>query len=200
MNMRNAMMGIGISWMMSAGAFGQSGMDAAFTATGSSCDQVTWSPDSLAKYPNIAKACQAVLQRDGRYFVKFGGEVKRVADRGKKLTVAFKDGDRLTLNPPEDLTVDINGKATPIARLRPGDMLTFYVAQDRLAANMSADNNAVAPLVPIAPAPEEPSGSMMASKDLPRTASALPTIGLAGLLLVGLGAALTLRRRMARDA
>jgi hypothetical protein len=43
----------------------QGAADRAFTATGSSCDQITWTQASLSKYPRIVSACQAVLEKDG---------------------------------------------------------------------------------------------------------------------------------------
>ncbi len=70
-----------------ATAFAQSRVDRAFTATGTSCDQVEWSQEALEDYPQIASACQEVLERNGRYFVLFEGEVERVADRGRQITV-----------------------------------------------------------------------------------------------------------------
>lgn len=41
----------------------------AFTASGTRCEDVTWSQETLAKYPKIGAACQSVMQRDGKYFV-----------------------------------------------------------------------------------------------------------------------------------
>ncbi len=70
--------------LAASAAWGQSVSNSAFTAAGSSCDQVTWSDDALAKYPHIASACQEVVNRDGKYFVKFQGEVRRVAKGGRR--------------------------------------------------------------------------------------------------------------------
>jgi hypothetical protein len=182
----------------SAAAWTQSQVDRAFSATGSSCDQVTWSQNSLAKYPHIGSACQAVLQRDGKYFVKFEGDVKRVAARGRELTVNFKGGSAITLQPPDGMKVHINGKPTAVSGLRPGDKLNFYIPQDHLAANFAAEDSTPETVdVPIAPAPEE---AVAASPALPHTASVFPTIGLLGFLLLSCGALLTLQRsRRARS-
>ncbi|HEX6261098.1 MAG TPA: hypothetical protein VFZ51_10625, partial [Woeseiaceae bacterium] len=88
----------------SAAVSAQASIDRPFTATGGSCDQVTWSEEALEMYPQIASACQEVMERDGKYFVRFEGEVERVRDRGRKITVDFRQGDRLTLSPPENLS------------------------------------------------------------------------------------------------
>jgi hypothetical protein len=55
----------GVALAASAATWGQT-TGASFTATGQSCDQVTWSAESLAKYPKIASACQSVLRRMAR--------------------------------------------------------------------------------------------------------------------------------------
>jgi len=120
--------------MLSTNAFAQRNVDAAFTATGESCEEVTWSEEALERYPNIASACQEVMERDGDYYVRFEGEVRRVADRGGRVTIAFQGGDTLTLTPPESLSLTIDGRQRAPRDLRPGDELTFYVPQAQLAA------------------------------------------------------------------
>jgi LPXTG-motif cell wall-anchored protein len=187
-----------IALAASATAWGQSG--ASFTATGQDCSQVTWSAESLAKYPKIASACQSVLQKDGSYYVKFSGEVKKVQNRGADLTVQFKDGNRVVLHPDPNFTVSINGKATKPSGLRPGDQLNFYIPQSRLVAQLDETPSAT-PVeeVRMDPAPaEEPAPAM--AQELPKTASPLPTFGLIGLALLALGAALTAYRLNRRSS
>jgi hypothetical protein len=123
-----------VSLLVSAVALAQSNTDKSFGASGASCDQVNWSDAALAKYPQIGKACQAVVERDGKTYLKFEAEVRKVAKKGEELTVAFKDGQTSVLTPPPDFAVKINDKPVPAKDLRPGDKLTFYVMQDRLAA------------------------------------------------------------------
>jgi hypothetical protein len=140
------------------------------------------------------------LQRDSKYFVRFEGEVLRVADRGQQITIDFLDGDRVTLTPPESLSLTINGVPTAPRNLRPGDELTFYIPQDQLAAaTFFAGQPETAPAqeVPISPALAEPqvaAATPAPAGVLPSTASALPLLSYAGLFLVLLGAALTVRR------
>jgi hypothetical protein len=177
----------------------QSRVDAAFTATGTNCDDVTWSSASLERYPNIASACQDVMQRDGKYYVKFEGEVRRVMNRGQQVSVNFRGGDTITLSPPENLSLTIDGRARRVRDLRPGDELTFYVPQDQLAANFFADEPATTPpqVVPITP-PEELLAQDNASSDevLPTTAGVLPYGAVAGVLLLAAAALLALRRKL----
>jgi hypothetical protein len=141
------------------------------------------------------------MQRDGKYYVRFSGDVQRVADRGRSVTINFRDGDRLMLTPPENMALFINGRRTPVTDLRVGDQLRFYVPQDQLAASFfeSEAPTAQAQVVPIAPpAPAEP--ALLAQNQpapgarLPRTASPLPLVGVAALALLAFGGALTVRR------
>jgi LPXTG-motif cell wall-anchored protein len=184
-----------------------SAQQGAFTATGLSCDQVTWTEEALRSYPRITSACRDVLERDGTYFVKFEGEVRQVADQGRQISIDFLDGDRLTLMPPENLSIVIDGRQTAPRDLRRGDQLSFYIPQNQLVATFFAGQPETAPAqtVPIAPAPapeqEQVAAATPAERGvLPSTASTLPLFGAAGLILVALGAALTIRRRSRASA
>jgi len=191
----------------SAAGIAQTAADMTFTATGTDCADVTWSKATLAQYPHIAKACQGVVQRDGKYFVKFSGNVRKVADHGRTLTVSFKNGERVTLNPPENMSVDVNGKELAVGDLRSGDTLNFYVPQSRLAVQFpEGDPLRVSVPIRVTSARPEPGtlvpGATMPSgaPKLPKTASELPAIGLCGLLLTALGATLTGLRRLPRSS
>jgi hypothetical protein len=163
----------------SAAVFAQNRVDAAFSAAGTSCDDITWSRESLASYPNIASACQEVMQRDGKYYVKFEGEVRRVANRGEQVTIDFVGGDTITLSPPENMSLTIDGRARQARDLRPGDELTFYVPQNQLEADFFADEPATTAtppqVVPITPPAELlAQGDESSEPTLPATASVLP--------------------------
>jgi hypothetical protein len=122
-------------------AWSQGRIDRAFTATGLDCDQVTWSAEAVAKYPQIASACRRVVERDGKYYVNFTGEVVRAARDGSEIVVDFKGGDRLTLNPPAGYTLQIDGRSQPISRLERGDVLNFYIPEDQLAGSFFAGDD-----------------------------------------------------------
>jgi hypothetical protein len=172
----------------------QTSVDRSFTTSSETCDGITWSDRAVQMYPTIAKACQAVEVRNGKKYVKFEGTVRRNVDRGKQLVVRFKDGGDMTLTPPEETRVYIDGRLTPVANLKSGDDLSFYIAEDRLAAQFP-ETDAVTTryaVVPIAqPAEEEP--QQMAAA-LPSTAGFLPLVGLASCLSFGLAIAVRLRR------
>ncbi len=132
--MKPSKVGIGsIALAFCLPAFGQG---AAFTTTAKTCSSVTWSQDALQKYPTIASACQDVLQRDGKSYVKFTGEVVRVIDGGQQLTIDFKSGGVFTVSPPENMNVSINDKRTRVRDLKRGDQLSFYIPETRLAVDL----------------------------------------------------------------
>lgn len=177
-------------------AFAQTSVDRSFTTTAKNCDGVKWSAKALATYPTIASACQAVEERDGKNYVKFEGTVKRNANEGKQLTVNFKDGGEVTLTPPPETTLYVDGRRTPVADLKRGDKLSFYISEDRFVAQLPSDETPTAQFVaaPIAPAAPSEGDEQMAAA-LPATASPLPLLGLCGFIVLGAGAVLTLFRR-----
>jgi len=208
MSSRIAVIGAGLALVLTTNATAQRNPDAAFTATGERCEDVRWSDEALERYPNIASACQEVMERDGRYYVLFEGEVRRVADRGNRVTVAFQGGDTLTLTPPENLSLTIDGRERRPRDLRAGDELRFYVPEDQLTATFFAGQPQTSEPqeVPISPTTDSAEDLLAQADDepanqprLPRTAGFLPFVGVGGLALLGLGGILTLRRRMHRS-
>jgi LPXTG-motif cell wall-anchored protein len=177
----------------SAGA--QTKVDRSFKAVSKDCSGIEWSEEALARYPTIASACQGVEERNGKTYVKFEGTVKRNVKKGEQLVVNFKDGGEVTLDPPDDLQLNVDGKRVPLASLRRGDALNFYIAEDRFAAQFPETETVTARLivVPIASPEQVESEERMAA--LPSTASPLPLVALGGLLSLGLGGLLTLYRR-----
>lgn len=183
---------------MAAAALAQSSVDRSFSTVSKDCSDVKWSDAALQTYPDIGAACQSVEERDGKMYVKFQGNVARNIDRGKQLAIDFKGGSTLTLSPPENTQLYVNGRKTPVSNLQRGDELTFYVPEDRLAAQFAEDDTpqtrfVIVPIVyrdvvAMEPAPERQAAA------LPSTGSRLPLVALAGWLLLGLGASATLYR------
>ncbi len=160
--------------LISLPAFGQGRAERPFTATGDTCGSVTWSKDALQKYPTIGTACQGILQRDGKSYVKFTGEVVSVVEGGRKLTIDFKGGGVFTVSAPENMNVSINKQRTRVRDLRRGDQLSFYIPQDRLAVDVFDGDPATAAVeeLPIEPTPPPPEPVAAAPK--PQAAQAPP--------------------------
>lgn len=183
-------------------AVAQTDVDRSFTVTAKNCDGIQWSAEALEAYPNIASACQAVEERNGKAYVKFEGSVARTANRGREVTVNFRDGGDLTLTPPAGATVYLDDRKTPVADLRRGDQLTFYVPEDRLGAHFYADNQSPVTTMEYVIIPIVLTDEPMASKsreqlaaNLPATASSLPLLALSGLLMLAFAASLRIYRR-----
>lgn len=194
---------ISISFVASMWAFAasaQSSIDRSFTTTSNNCDDVQWSAEMREKYPDLGSACRSVEERNGKKYVKFEGDVRGTRDRGSAIDIDFRGGGRVQMQPPEGTRIYMDGKQIAVADLKRGDRLTFYVPEDRMTAQfypdekLAATEESDAVNVPIAVAqqatPAEEREEMAST--LPSTASALPLLGLAGLLMLGLAA--TLRR------
>lgn len=179
----------------------QTAVDRSFTSVAGDCDGIQWSERALQLYPTIAAACQSVEERGGKTYVKFQGTVKRVTDGGRQLTVNFKDAGDITLSPPPETSLYMDGRKTPVSELQRGDELNFYIAEDRLAAQFPEEPQAevetvrytIVPLV--ASATERPPASEQLPDTLPSTASPLPMLLVGGGLLLGVAGTLSLYRR-----
>ena len=153
-----------------------------------------WSAEMMAKHPKIASACQEVVQKDGKTYVKFEGTIEKVAKKGTEVTMKMKGSDKIYLTPPEGRTVYVNGKATPVKNLRPGDTLVFYIPDDRLVATVEASPTAPMEEIPISePAPVE---QVAMRTEMPKTASSWPLLALFGALAIGLASVMRTRRAL----
>ena len=197
MNTRAKILAAAFALAAAAGVNAQSSIDKSFTAAGTTCADITWSPEMLAKHPKIGSACQEVMQRNGVTYVKFDGTVKKVAKGGSEVTMDMKGGDKLVLNPDPNRTVNIGGKKTPVKSLRPGDELTFYVPETRVVAIETPD--APTEEIPIGPpVVEQVAMTTTTYEDLPKTASSWPLAGLLGALCIGFALVMRTRRSFGR--
>jgi hypothetical protein len=197
MNTRAKILAAAFALAAAAGVNAQSSVDKSFTAAGTTCADITWSPEMLAKHPKIGSACQEVMQRNGVTYVKFDGTVKKVAKGGSEVTMDMKGGDKLVLNPDPNRTVNIGGKKTPVKSLRPGDTLTFYVPETRVVAIETPE--APAEEIPIGPpVVEQMAMTTTTYEDLPKTASSWPLAGLLGALCIGFAMVMRTRRSLSR--
>lgn len=92
-----------------------------------SCSEVHW------KDPRSAQSCIAVVERNGKRYVKLSGKVIR---KGKiSLTVLLdKSKEELTWMPDLGETVVIDGKETDPMTVAIGQQLRFYVPEAQIEA------------------------------------------------------------------
>jgi hypothetical protein len=181
----------------------QTSVDRTFKAAGEECRDVEWSRDILREYPGIGVACQSVEHRAGKTYVKFQGTVKDVIDQGQRIRIDFRQGDTLTLAPPANTVLYMDGRQTPVANLQRGTKLNFYVPEDQLTAQFFADDTATrSVVVPIVseqavvreqsqPAPETMERQNVAALELPATASNLPFVVWLAVMFIAAGAGAT---------
>ncbi len=133
------------------------------------------------------------MQKDGKSYVRFDGEVKKVSKGGTEVVMDMKGGNTVTLNPPEGRMVYVGGKKVPVKSLRPGDTLVFYIPEDRLTAAVMETPTAPVEDIPMAEPQVEQVAMTTTDYDMPKTASSWPMLVLFGVLALGL--ALTMRAR-----
>lgn len=172
--------------------------DLTFSATGTNCEDVKWTPQTLARYPHIVAACQRVVQRNDKYFVVFSGIVHSVHRYGRALSVDFDNGDEVTLNPPAGMKFDIGGTMTRPRDIQPGQQLTFYVPQDRFVAEVP-EGDRLSPPIPIThwepqPVAETAHATVASPAELPQTGTELGLLVLGGFGMMAAGAGLTTLR------
>lgn len=156
-----------------------------------SCADLVWSAQVIAANPDIGLSCQGVYQRNDELYAKVTIELTRV--RGNRISFRPQHIDG-TVGTQRSITVsnswraDIQGRKYRASELVPGQELSVYIPEDRFAlAVHDGDFDGEADLIDI----EEP-----AVVTMPKTASSLYVVLGTGLALIGLGIALTTRRRL----
>jgi hypothetical protein len=179
-----------------------------------SCAELSWQKEIVARYPNIAAACQEVVVSNGVPFARFTGELIQV-NRDGSVKFDFKDrdgrslGKATTLQPAPTQRAVIEGRAYRFSELPLGQQLSMYIPEARLvvATEPAAPPEAVAQIVlEDAVTAEEPIESVRLAEATPQSATALPArlpdtagwtpmLGLAGLIALAAGILLEMKRR-----
>lgn len=154
------------------------------------CSDLVWSSDVTSRYPNVADACHDVVVRDGGQYARLVAEVNRVRNNGDiRLRFKHRDdswSDIVTVSPEYDFPVFIDGERVLARDLVRGQEIRIYMPSDRWAiAQVEEVEIVVVAVIQDEPEPEA----------IPETASPLPLIALLGMILAGLGGAMTIRRK-----
>lgn len=155
-----------------------------------SCSDIEWSSTVTDQYPNIAGACDAVVEKNGKLYARVEVQVQRVRGRTMTFKIINNDGSS---GGSYSQTVDtswrakIGGMSYRVGELSRGQNLNVYLPHDRWAVIHEDDDG-----------PDEADAvELVAAPALPETASPLPLIGMFGGLFMLLGAGLgVIRRRL----
>lgn len=166
------------------------------------CRAVNWNAQLLAEFPRLAEACHEVIVFDSERWARFETELVNV-NRDGSVTSNFRNregrnmGD-ITIMPPSDQVVTIDGREQRFADLRPGTILNVYVPEDAYSFAFAprAPVEQHARVVEIQPAPYTAPARVASTRStLPSTAGPLPLLAIGGVLALLGGLGFTIRRK-----
>lgn len=102
------------------------------------CTELRYSTEFLDKFPNAPAACLEAREQDGRRFAKFNARV--FLNSADRTTVELLNvrGTRLStfsFRPAPDARVLIGSERKKFTDLRRGEIITFWVSEDRLTSS-----------------------------------------------------------------
>jgi len=165
------------------------------------CQRVEYSPEVLARFPNIKAACLDVINKDGKDYAVVKATLVRATSRRMTVRVKRSDGtltDPIGVNVAPNERLNINGKPTAIQDVAIGQELTAYInVTDPGIALAQSDEAAPVEFTPVpaTPEPEPEPAAVAAATEMPKTATELPLLGTIGILLLALGAGFAFLRR-----
>ena len=119
------------------------------------CSDLHFSEEFLKKYPEAPPACVDAREYQGKRYAKFKARVYLNSADRTTVTLLSKEGKDLStfsFRPGTNATIRANGKDTKITESRPGEVISFWVSEDRMAASAlpasSEDSWAVLPPLP----------------------------------------------------
>jgi hypothetical protein len=176
---------------------------AALAQQPAACERVQFSEEVLARFPNVRDACLDVINKDGQDYAVVKANLVRATPRRMTVQIKRPDGslsEPIGINVKANARLNINGKMTPVADVAIGQELTTYVHVTDPGIALASDVEVVEfTPVPATPEPEPaPAAQVAAAPEMPTTATRLPLAGALGLILLALGAGISLLRRRGR--
>lgn len=155
--------------------------------TALSCKDFRPTPEALERFPNLAGACEGIVERDGELFGLFKAVVRRV--RGNNVTLYLPaTGKTFSVRPDSSHRALIAGKKVRARDVVRGQEINIYLSVSEFA---KPDIEEVAFVTETDFLVNLVVADVAA---LPTTASMWPTIAMAGLCLLGAGYLLRRRR------
>ena len=106
-----------------------------FTGDAQDCAQIVWRADILEKYPKIDLACDQVVERGGKRYVKFRGTVDSQTKEGVKITFPRTGYTTDIKIADKNKEVFVDGKPRKLGNLKGGDTISVYVPSDRFVVS-----------------------------------------------------------------
>ena len=157
--------------------------------TALSCKDFRPTPEALERFPNLAGACEGIVDRDGELHAKFTVVVRRVTGRSVTLYLPATD-HTFRVTPDPALRISSGGRQYRLRDLARGQELQIYLSVNELA---TPDIDEVAFVTETNVIVDFEVEEVAA---LPTTASIWPLVTGAGFVL--LGVSFVLRRRRIR--
>jgi hypothetical protein len=145
------------------------------------CDDIEFTAEVTSVYPDIAEACQDVVEIDGERYAKIGVEVLRTSNNSASFRIKRADGTygpTQRANLPSDWRARLDGREVRVRDLQRGQELNLYMPSDRWEAHVAAPTATFVVYRGYALYEDDGAGSTMAT--LPSTASPLTTLGAMG--------------------
>lgn len=101
------------------------------------CTDLKYSAEFLEKYPTAPAACLEGRVHEGKRYGKFTARVFLNSEDRTTVELLNVMGDPLTtfsFKPSATASVNIDGKDTKFTDLKKGEKITFWVSEDRMAA------------------------------------------------------------------
>jgi hypothetical protein len=96
------------------------------------CDDFRPTPEALERFPNLAGACEAIIERDGELYGLFRADVRRV--RGNNVTLHLPaTGKTFVVRPDASHRVIADGQKTRARNLSRGQEIRIYLPVSEFA-------------------------------------------------------------------
>lgn len=163
------------------------------------CQTVQFSDAVMQKFPRVREACLDVIERQGQLLAVFKADLLKVSGNKVRIRARLPGGghaDAQTVQVDPERRVLVNDKKYRVDELALGQELTIYARVDEPVVALAPEDSSVNP--EFSPIEIVPDRVAAAAPEMPTTARQLPALGLLGALLVCLGVALELIRRVRR--